>query len=200
MPSLPASFDDPAIRASLRRELLAQHDHDHATVVREELLLRAGRQRADLVVVNGELSGFEIKSDRDGLKRLPGQVEAYSAVMDRATLVVGPRRRERARALVPEWWGLIEALPDERGEPQLRVLREAELNPSQQAHALAQLLWRQDLVRLLEQRGGSRGFRAAGCRALWDRTVSLYALDELRAEVRTVLKRNARAEAAQSPA
>ena len=52
--------------------------------------------RIDIAVVKGALHGFEIKSDFDNLKRLARQVDLYSQVLDRATLVVGERFAPRA--------------------------------------------------------------------------------------------------------
>jgi hypothetical protein len=48
-----------------------------------------GQVFVDVAVINGEIHGYELKSERDTLERLPRQVEVYSAVLGRATLVVG---------------------------------------------------------------------------------------------------------------
>src|SRR3990170_1714739 len=87
---------DSAIRASLRSRLLGQHGQDADTVLIEELGLRRGQVRIDIAVVNGLLHGYEIKSDRDSLRRLGTQVAIYGKVLDQATLVVGDRFRAEA--------------------------------------------------------------------------------------------------------
>jgi hypothetical protein len=74
---------DVAIRPALRSRLLVEHAHDPETVLIEELGLRRGLVRVDIAVVNGLLHGYEIKSDRDSLRRLAKQVDVYSAVLDR---------------------------------------------------------------------------------------------------------------------
>jgi hypothetical protein len=47
----------------------------------DEFGLEHGEVRVDVAVINGELHGYEIKSERDTLERLPRQVKAYSAVL-----------------------------------------------------------------------------------------------------------------------
>lgn len=193
------SLGDREIRANLRQFLSEWHAEDASTLIREELPLRGGRQRADLVVVNGSLTGIEIKSDRDDLSRLPGQVIAYSAVMDYSIIVVGRGLREQSAAAVPGWWGIIEATADAVGGVQFAVLREPQRNPQQTSQGLVELLWREELLALLDRRGAARGLRSAGCRRLWGRVVELYSVEQLGSELRSALKRRARAEVAREP-
>src|SRR5262249_26817602 len=79
---------DSGIRPGLRSWLRLKHADESDTVLIEELGLCRGRVRVDVAVVNGLLHGYEIKSDRDSLRRLAGQVEVYGKVLDRATLVI----------------------------------------------------------------------------------------------------------------
>jgi len=99
-------MNDRDIRVVLKEELLRQYVNDEDTLVLDEVGLRHGTARIDLVVVNDRLHGYEIKSDRDSLKRLLDQVRVYSSVMDRMTLVVGYRHAYDALRMVPEWWGV----------------------------------------------------------------------------------------------
>ena len=89
-------MNDVQIRTALKRELLLQYKDDRETVVIEELGVHHGTSRIDLAVVNGVLHGFEFKSDRDTLTRLPEQANAYGLVFDRLTLVVAERHVRRA--------------------------------------------------------------------------------------------------------
>lgn len=61
---------DADIRSVLRSRLSFQHAAEADTVVIEELGLCRGQVRVDVSVVNGLLHGYEIKSDRDSLRRL----------------------------------------------------------------------------------------------------------------------------------
>ena len=86
-----SSFGDADIRPALRTMLLSQLGSEPDTVLVEELGLCRGQVRVDIAVVNGLLQGYEIKSDRDSLRRLGIQVVLYWKVLDRATLVVCER-------------------------------------------------------------------------------------------------------------
>ena len=106
---------DRELREALHHKLLKEHHGDTNTLVLDELGLRHGTCRVDIAVVNGYLHGYEIKSDADTLQRLPGQVSLYCAVLDRATLVVGEKHAEKAKAHLPDWWGVeVASTPPKR--------------------------------------------------------------------------------------
>ena len=182
-----AGIPDAAIRPALRHRLLRRHAKEADTVLIEELGLCRGKVRVDLTVVNGSLHGFEIKSDRDSLRRLSAQVELYSQVLDRATLVVGDRFAPFATSLVPPWWGVVRVSGNGRGL-RFTALRRSRLNPQRNARVLAELLWSEQALALLEQRGASRGMRGKPRRVLWDRVCECLSLDEIATAVRNRLK------------
>src|SRR6478609_10233131 len=95
---------DPDVRALLKQYLEALHSGSD-TLVMEELGLCQGDVRIDVASVNGELSGYEIKSPSDTLARWPKQRRIYSRVVDRAWLVAPLKTLERAE--MPLWWGQI---------------------------------------------------------------------------------------------
>ena len=64
---------DCDIRKALRKRLEEAHKGESGTRIVEEFGLCQGRARIDVAVFNGFINGFEIKSARDTLKRLPGQ-------------------------------------------------------------------------------------------------------------------------------
>src|SRR5665213_2389844 len=100
---------DIDVRIEVRRMLSMKHAGDPDTRIVEEMGVWSGSVRIDLAVINGELNGYELKSDRDTLERLPLQVELYSKVFDHLTLVVGKRHAKKARAQLPPWWGIFVA-------------------------------------------------------------------------------------------
>jgi hypothetical protein len=59
----------------------------------------AGEARVDIALIGDHLHRFEIKSERDSLRRLPAQVEVYSRVFDYVTLVVDTRHLDGAGTL-----------------------------------------------------------------------------------------------------
>lgn len=101
---------DREIRDALLAILRESHAGDDDVALLEELGLCRGEVRVDVTLVNGTLHGYEIKSDRDSLRRLVRQVALYSAVLDRATLVVGERHLLDAANVVPSWWERAEVV------------------------------------------------------------------------------------------
>ena len=175
---------DLAVRDLLKRHLVETHLDDD-TVVMDELGLCQGNVRVDVAAVNGELSGFEIKSPADTLARWPRQCRIYSKVVDRAWLVATEKTLEAARA--PGWWGLIRIVetPDRLG---LRVIRDAVRNPSPDPYAIACLLWRDEAIDTLAKFGLDRGVRTKRRRVIWERLAADLPLDDLRRAVRSALK------------
>src|SRR5689334_4538281 len=94
-------LNDTGIRLALRSSLLLKHSQESDTIFIDELGLCRGQARVDVAVVNGVLHGYEIKSDRDSLRRLQSQVALYSKVLELATLVVTDRYLPEARDKVP---------------------------------------------------------------------------------------------------
>src|SRR6266550_991942 len=99
-------MNDHQLRRALKSKVLARYAKDPDTRIVDELGLRHGIARVDIAVVNGIIHGYELKSDKDNLKRLPHQVTIYSSVLDKVTLVVGIRHALEATELVPDWWGI----------------------------------------------------------------------------------------------
>lgn len=176
---------DPDVRALLREYLEAIHDPT-STRVLEELGLCQGDVRVDVAAVNGELSGYEIKSPSDTLARWPNQCRVYSKVVDRAWLVAPEKALTKAGA--PEWWGLI-AVFDAGDRLGLRVVRPAQLNPKPDALSIAKLLWRDEALEVLRGAGCARGVMTKSRKVVWKRLIESVALDDLRAAVRGALRR-----------
>lgn len=181
---------DADIRLALRARLVARHAREAGTVVIEELGLCRGQVRIDLAVVNGQLHGYEIKSDRDSLSRLDRQVAMYSNVLDRATLVVGDRHLAEALQLVPEWWGVLHSRPSPKG-PRFKTLRRGCKNPQRNPRSLVELLWLEHALALLAQRNAARGVRGKPRRVVWNRICEHFSVDEIAAAVRAHLKARA---------
>src|SRR5687768_13175586 len=100
---------DRDVRQAIRQHLHALHDGDYETRIVEEMSVWSGTVRIDIAVINGELAGFELKSDQDTLDRLPLQADVYSRVFDRVTLVVGKKHVKKALSLIPAWWSVFVA-------------------------------------------------------------------------------------------
>lgn len=168
---------DTDVRPGLLARLRAAHP---AARVLEEVGLHHGHVRVDVAVLGAEcFHGYEVKADADSLKRLPVQVWRYSEVLDRCTLVVGPRHVDAALPLLPAWWGVAVATADG-----FHPARPALLNPGPCAHNTVRLLWREEALALLEEVGAARGVRGKSKDTLYWRLVEAVPAAELRAHVR----------------
>lgn len=190
---------DADVRPVLRARVREAHARDPETVVFDELGVCRGQVRIDLAVVNGEFHGFEIKSDRDSLRRIERQVAVYNKVLDRATLVVGDRYLDAAAACVPSWWGILR-IGGPATAPRLSPVRKGRRNPSRDAYALVELLWLEHAIALLAARQLDRGIRGKPRRVVWDRVCEHLTIDEISSAVRAHLKETAgRRGSSQSP-
>jgi hypothetical protein len=178
---------DADIRAALLQRLFSCHAREPDVAFLEEIGLCRGQAYVDVTVVNGSLHGYEIKSDRDSLRRLAGQVALYGRVLDRATLVVGTRHVEDADEVIPEWWEILIA-DVSAGAVRFRRRRRGRRNPARDCRALVELLWLSDALELLAAREAIRGYRGKPRRAVWDRVCELYSVDEVADAVRKQLK------------
>jgi hypothetical protein len=181
---------DRDIRAALWDLLDEEHRDDPDTLVLDELGVCEGSARADVAVVNGSLAAFEIKSDKDTLARLPGQVEAYQRIFDVVTVIVGGRYVDRIAKVVPEAWGITQALQNEESV-ELKQIREPLRNEATDAFSRTQLLWRDEALALLESRGLAKGLRSKPRRVLWQAIADHLSPDEVSDAVRTQLKARA---------
>jgi hypothetical protein len=182
---------DIDVRSAVRRHLSEAHAGDLNTRLVEEMGIWSSTVRIDLAVINGELAGYELKSNSDTLDRLPYQVEIYSKVFDRVTLVVGDRLADKAVKVIPSWWGCTIATM-RGGEVALRQRRKARKNPRLDAIVVAQMLWKIEALELLAKRGLDKGWRSKPVNALCDRIAATVPLPVLCEYVRETLKRRER--------
>jgi hypothetical protein len=181
---------DTDVRRALLHRLEVQYSDDDATRIVEEMGVWSGSVRIDVAVINGELSGFELKSDRDTLDRLPLQAELYSKVFDRVTLVCGERHAVKATQLVPAWWGITVANDGINGVS-LEDSRPSEGNPAADPYLIAQLLWRTEVVSILGRTGIGRGLSGMRVKELHTLLASTLDRKNLAEVVRTALKARA---------
>ena len=193
LPTCSAIISDDVVREALRPYLWREHQREPDTVIVEELGVCRGRVRIDIAVVNGLLHGYEIKSDRDSLRRLAAQITDYNRVFDMVTLVVGTRHLSQASRVVPPWWGVLTLIVDANGS-QLDTVRPAQPNPQRDPRSLVELLWLGHAIALLEEHGTARGVRGKSRARVWDRICATLTVDEIGSAVRARLKERGRSE------
>lgn len=152
---------DKDIRSMLVDNLKIRKEfvNDPSTVMVHELDICSGIVRADLAVFNGKTHGFEIKSEKDTLDRLTLQVEHYSKVFDKTTLVLCEKHLDKALKIIPEYWGVYYV---DKGKRSFKIkrYRPAKLNRNVDYHSLIELLWKEELLELLEVNGITKGLKS----------------------------------------
>lgn len=97
--------DDYVYRTALTQKiLLGRHSLKTATLLNE---LRAGSSKADVVVLNGTATAYEIKSERDSTSRLQGQLENYRQTFASVNVVVSESHLDTVLRNTPEDVGVI---------------------------------------------------------------------------------------------
>ncbi|MFC0067272.1 sce7726 family protein [Umezawaea endophytica] len=166
-----------------------RRDHrGRRTVYRREWSIAAGATRVDIAAINGKMTGCEIKSSRDNFSRLASQVESYSAVLDTAVAVIeGDKAVERVKMLIPDWWGIWQAIGSSKG-PRIIIVRPTTGNPSPDPLAIAQLVRRDEAYSILRRQDLHSGLRTATRWKLWNTMASELPLKILQTEVRNTIK------------
>ncbi|WP_156300623.1 sce7726 family protein [Neisseria sp. 74A18] len=100
-------MNEIAIREKLQQFLEIKHRKDDAVFIHELQVDNANR-RADLVMANGKLCAFEIKSEFDSLDRLPGQIETYMHVFEQVVVVSASKHVKNIKEILPKGVGLFE--------------------------------------------------------------------------------------------
>ena len=133
---------DSQIRFAFHSSILREAHLCNETLVVDELGLKNGEIRADIAVINGKLLGYEIKSEKDSLNRLPSQVEAYNEIFDKAFIIVSKNHLEKAIQTIPEWWGIYEININQEDKYSFTCIRRAKINKWRNSYSIAQLLWK----------------------------------------------------------
>lgn len=180
---------DKDIRGLLLREIASRSDYvaDPTCIVVPEMDICFGCARIDIAVINGQINGYEIKSEQDNLKRLASQIDFYNKMFDTITLVVSHRHCAKAAGIIPKWWGLY-SIVKHKGYASLKIVRNPRPNPHVEGFALTQLLWKEELHELLASNGLSKGIRSKTRYELGKMAAERIGYAELALFVRSKLK------------
>src|SRR5438874_3936708 len=182
------SMKDSDIRVALHGTLLQTYHCDPDTLVIEELGLDHGSCRADIAVVNWQLIGVEIKSDKDSLLRLEKQALLYDAVFDSIFVVVGSRHESIIEDYLPSHWGIIIARIQDTDTICLTKRRDSIVNHETSPFAVAQLLWRNEALALLKTAKPQIDARRLRRSAIYTYLVENLPATSLREHVRCCLR------------
>jgi len=90
--------------AVLQKILFGKYSLNTASMINE---FRAGTSKADMVLLNGTATAFEIKSERDSLTRLTGQIHDYRKVCASVNAIVSAAHVEAVLKTVPNDVGVM---------------------------------------------------------------------------------------------
>jgi hypothetical protein len=83
-------MDEKQVKAATLMRLREEYGRRRKPLITAEFSLGSSGVRADLVLFAEETIGFEIKTARDTLRRLPSQMEAYARYFDHSVAIVAP--------------------------------------------------------------------------------------------------------------
>ena len=96
--------DEYVYRTALTQKiLLGKHSLQTASMLNE---FRVGECKADVAILNGTATVYEIKSERDSLVRLQKQIEAYATVFAKVYVVASESHIAAVQRLVPHEVGI----------------------------------------------------------------------------------------------
>ena len=182
------AVNDRQVRCAFKATVLRYHLLDPNTLVLDELGLRHGAARVDIAVINGQILGFEIKSDNDNLDRLPNQAVIFSSVLDCVTLICGQKHIESALQIVPDWWGITAVKKEPNNAIQFDKLKPPKNNPEPDPLAIVKLLWRAEALSVLEKFDMADGVRSKPRAVIYQRLAEALGPNQLRAIVLCHLK------------
>jgi hypothetical protein len=97
--------DEYVYRAAISHKILmGRHSLRTASMLNE---FRAGSCKADLVILNGTATVYEIKSERDSLARLANQVENYKRVFAKVNVIASDAHVDEILDTVPHDVGVM---------------------------------------------------------------------------------------------
>jgi hypothetical protein len=114
--------------ALIQKILLGRHSLQTASMLNE---FRVGGCKADLAILNGTATIYEVKSERDSLARLQRQIAAYTTVFSRVYVITAESHVNAIMRSLAEDIGVLQL----NGRHQISTLREAADRPERTSPA-----------------------------------------------------------------
>lgn len=149
------------------------------TKIINEMGIFHGRSRIDVAVMDNGFHGFEIKSESDNLNRLPRQIKDYNLVFERMHIVTQRKYLNEIREMVPKWWGII-LVTQKNNKIQLKEIRKGRQNKQVSTKALSTLLWREEAIEILKEKGLHKGILSKPKKDIYQRLSNYFEYDELK--------------------
>jgi hypothetical protein len=113
-----------------------------------EVPVLGGIARADIVAIKEEAHGFEIKSHKDTLRRLPSQVASYAKTFSTVSIICAENHLGEINTQIPRWFGLILY---KKG--QLIGVRKAKANPIVAKPFILNAITKKELIGYTKRQG-----------------------------------------------
>lgn len=84
--------------------LLSKHSLNTSQMLTE---FRVGRSKADVVLLNGVSTVYEIKSQYDSFARLEKQIQAYFEIFDYINVITSPSQAKKLDSILPDKAGIL---------------------------------------------------------------------------------------------
>lgn len=178
---------DADIRRALHAKRLQKIKAQPDTLVIDELGLAHSKSRVDVAVINGCIHGYEIKSAKDNLDRLASQIDIYRQTLQKLTIVAAPKHIEGILTHAPEWCGVIAAEQGPRGGISFQVYRNAATNPEIDPVMMAHLLWRDEVIELLNKAGYAPRELRQPRKQLYEMLCEVMTVREITASIRSFM-------------
>lgn len=84
--------------------LLGKHSLNTSQILTE---FRVGRSKADVVLLNGTSTVYEIKSEYDSFARLERQIQSYFEIFDYINVITSPLQAKKLDSILPDKAGIL---------------------------------------------------------------------------------------------
>lgn len=148
-----------------------------------EVLFSRNKRKADLLLISKTLHAFEIKSDRDTIKKFYAQLPDYLRTFPKFSVITTPKYFKQVKRLVPESVGLILF---QAGS--FHVKRSARNKISLKKDALIMFLSKPDLIREFD----TRDARALSTQALRNKITDRESTSKIYAAALKLLRKRYR--------
>lgn len=89
----------------INKILLGKHSFNTSQILTE---FRVGRSKADVVLLNGTTTVYEIKSEYDSFARLEKQIQSYFEIFDYINVITSPSHAKKLDSILPNKAGILE--------------------------------------------------------------------------------------------
>ncbi|KEC86329.1 MULTISPECIES: sce7726 family protein [unclassified Acinetobacter] len=140
-------LNDLEIRQNLILRLSNQRFKPRAIL--EELRVHNGNAIADIVALYEEAHCYEIKGSNDKIERIVKQGSFYDTSFRKITLVTTENHLEKAQTLAPQYWGIM-LVKKTKDQCTFKSIRSAKNNPNFTKNLASLMLWKSEMLQLLE--------------------------------------------------